>query len=126
MAILLVITTFKDFGTNFFYLYRGTQSLLDAAASHSNADCFYIMNAGYEINPSMNEMIHYNSATFMPQSDLSGLDTLSLDVQNGLVVSMGTACNFDLIKEEVQKVWPSLTQYELLGSHSFSVSYYFY
>ncbi len=126
MAILLVITTFKEFGTNFFYLYRGTQSLLDAAASHSVADCIYIMNAGNEINPSMNEMIQYDSVTFIPQSDLFRLDELSLDTQNGLVVSMGTACKFDLIKEEVQKVWPSLTQYQLLGNHSFSVSYYFY
>lgn len=126
VAILLMVSTVKDFRENWFYLYRSSQSLLDAAEAHSDKDCIYIINAPYEINPSFYETQNYNSIAFLSKDDLSGMKELPIDADNGLVLSMGTGCNFDVIFQTVQSIWPDLQNYEMLGGHSFSVTYYIY
>lgn len=126
IAVVLLLTTVKEFGNNWFYLYRSTQSLLETAKQYGDLDCIYIVNAGYEINPSFYEIREYDTVTFIDKNELDALKELDLDVENGLIVSMGNAISIEEVAKTVQDRFPKLINYEQLGGHSFSVTYRFY
>lgn len=126
LAAVLLLTTVKEFGNNWYYLYRSTQGLIQAANTYSDLDCIYIVNAGYEINPSFYELREYNTVTFIDKDKLEQINTIECDATKGLIVSMGSAISIEEVASEVQRFYPKLANYELLGGHSFSVTYRFY
>lgn len=126
LLIILLLSTFKEFGENWFYLYRGTQPFLDKAATYDNVDCLHVFNRIYEIDPSFYEARSYDRIVFVPYGDFEAFNNLELNTQNGLIITVGNVCDFELLKSEIQEIWPELDNYEKLGEHSFSSSYYFY
>jgi len=126
LFIILIYSTFKEFDENWFYLYRGTQPFLDKAATYDNVDCLHVFNKIYEIDPSFYEARNYDRIVFVPYGDFESFDGLELNTQNGLIITVGNVCDFELLKSEINKIWPELDNYEKLGEHSFSSSYYFY
>lgn len=128
-AVLLGISlfsTFREFGDNWFYLYRGTRPFLNAAAMYNDKDCIHVFNMPYEIDPAFYEISNYDRVVFVPMWDISGIEGLELNAEKGLILSIGTACDLESVKEKIQKAWPELTVYEEIGGHSFSVTYYFH
>ncbi len=126
LAVILLLTTVKEFGNNWNYLYRSTQGLINTAKQYNELDCIYIVNAGYEINPSFYELREYDTVTFIDKTELNKLKDIECDTQNGIIVSMGSAISIDEVAKAVQERFPMLMNYEQLGSHSFSVTYRFY
>ncbi len=126
MSVLLVLGSVKDFRTNWFYLYRHSGELVELSSYNKDKNCIYIMNDPNEINPSFYEIRNYNSVTFVPIDELEKLEEIDVDCAKGLIVSCGKACDQEAIAEAVYETWPQLDDYEKLGDHSFSVTYYFY
>ena len=125
LGALFIITTFKDFSHNFFYLYRSTQSFIDTAKQYDNTDCIYFVNQGYEINPSFLELREYNRIVFVDYNNPEMLSDIDYDAKDGLIVSMGTACDFNSVSDAVTKRFPHLRFSHKLGEYSFSATYYF-
>lgn len=125
LGALFIITTFKDFSHNFFYLYRSTQPFIDTAKQYDKTDCIYIVNQGYEINPSFFELREYNRVVFVDYNDMEKLSDIDYDAKDGLIVSMGTACDFDSVSDAITAHFPHLRFSHKLGEYSFSATYYF-
>jgi hypothetical protein len=126
LSIILLITTFKNFRTSFYYLYRSTQPLLDMAAEHSDADCIFVYNGVIQITPAMLEVSNYASVTFEPFYEMDGLKDITLDTDNGLMVVVGQDCDFEYIKNYIGSLYPELNAFEYCGSHSYTSTYYFH
>ncbi len=126
LAVVLLLTTVKEFGNNWYYLYRSTRQLIQTAKQYGDLDCIYIVNAGYEINPSFYEIREYNTVTFIDKEELEQIETVECSTENGLIISMGSAISVEEIAAKVQEIYPKLVNFEQLGSHSFSVTYRFY
>jgi len=123
---ILLFSTFKEFGDNWFYLYRGTQTLLDNAAAHSDKDCIFFCDNLFEVDPAFYEVSNYDRVAFVPYAVPERIGELQLRTENGLIVTVTNACDFNVVVQKLQEVWPSLDTYQMLGSHSFSTTYYFY
>lgn len=126
VLIILLVTTFKEFDANWYYLYRSTQTFLDRASVYSEVDCIHVFANHYEIDPSFYEAKMYDRIVFIPDGDINVMGDLGVRTDNGLVLTIGTACDFEAAKAHIQEIWPELDSYEEIGRHSFSVSYYFY
>lgn len=126
LSLILLLTTFKNFRTSFYYLYRSTGSLIANAAAHENCDDIFIFSEVIQVTPAMVEVSNYNSVTFVPYWDMSGIEELEVDTGKGLVVTVGEGCDFEVISELVQQKWPEMNAYDYLGKHSYTTSYYFF
>ncbi len=124
-AVFVMLTTFLDFRTNWFYLYRSTGMLLQNAKAHANVDCIYVEAIPSEWNVAFLEFRNYRSLTLMNGEELAGLDQIPVDTENGLVVSMGIGGDFETVRAKVQESFPELQDYTELGRHSFTVTYFF-
>lgn len=126
LIAVLGLTTFKNFRTSFYYLYRSEQTFLDEAKQHNDSDCLYIYNASIQITPGFVEASNYGSVTFKPYSESLNLDNMDINTSNGLVVIAGNGCDVDVIAEQIKEKWPELNAYYCYGGHSYTNSFYFY
>lgn len=127
MALLLLVTTFKEFRTSFYYLYRSTQTLLDAAETHSDSDCIFVTGETIDITPAMCEVSKYNSVTFISRYEFNEtIDSVDADPSKGLVVVAGQNVNIEEVAQKLYEKYPTLTGYDFLGAHSYTTSFYFH
>ena len=124
LLVVFLFSTFKEFGNNWFYLYRSEQSFLNTAASHADKDCVYIFNLVYEIDPSFYEIRNYDRVVFVPYTDMDGITEVLLNTKNGVIVSVAAGCSIETVHTKIQEKWPDLDVCEYLGRHSFSTTYY--
>ena len=127
LFIVLLVTTFSQFRTSFYYLYRSTQTLLDAAEAHSDADCVFVTGEVIDITPAMCEVSKYNSVTFISRYEFNEMiGSVDVDPDNGLVVVAGQNVNIDEVAQKICEKYPMLTGYDCLGAHSYTTSFYFH
>ena len=126
ICVVLAVTTFKDFKGSFYYLYRGTRTLLNEASAHSDSDCVFFYNNGIQITPAMLEVANYNSITFVPFYDMSLIEDVNADTDNGLVVVFSNDCDYEKLIKTIQETWPELGDCYYMGGHSYTESLYFF
>ncbi len=104
------------------YLYRSSQTLLDAAADYADADCVFVYHKPWEPNAAYYEARQYHSVTFLTEDDLERLRDLDVSTHYELILM--TTDNDEQVLEEALEMCPYLEAYEHLGEYSYTNTYY--
>lgn len=124
IVFISCITILGYIGYDWEYLYKQDENLLNFAEEHTDVDCLYIYGLRWMIQPSYMEARNYNSITLVRHDDLYMLENLDITDDYELIIILADTQMSD-IEDQLREAFPNLGDYQEIGTHSLSTTYYF-
>lgn len=123
-AVLAVVITVSSIAqSDWTYLYRSTEPILNTAKENAELDAIYIYEEPWQVASEYMEMMNFRTVTFVQAQNLDLLRELPVSKNSKIFINVPLLMKPDTFIQEITDRYDLGEQIEKVGRHEYGVSF---